>query len=77
MTIRVGMLFGNKIKELRESCKLLQRQIAIILGIDVPMYSRVECGERRAKKGFLTNPKCQNRRLVTLMVCGYNLLSNS
>ena len=44
------MLFGNKIKELRESRKLLQRQMAISLGIDVPMYSRIERGERRAKR---------------------------
>lgn len=44
------MLFGNKIKELRESRRLLQRQVAVSLGIDVPMYSRIERGERRAKR---------------------------
>lgn len=44
------MLFGNKIKELRESRHLLQRQMAILLGVDVPMYSRIERGERRAKR---------------------------
>lgn len=44
------MLFGDKIKELRESRRLLQRQMAISLGIDVPMYSRIERGERRAKR---------------------------
>ena len=44
------MLFGDKIKELRESRRLLQRQMAIPLGIDVPMYSRIERGERRAKR---------------------------
>ncbi len=50
MTNRFGMLFGDKIKELRESRRLLQRQMAISLGIDVPMYSRIERGERRAKR---------------------------
>ena len=50
MTIQLEMLFGNKIKELRESRGLLQRQMAISLGIDVPMYSRIERGERRAKR---------------------------
>ncbi len=44
------MLFGDKIKELRESRRLLQCQMAIPLGIDVPMYSRIERGERRAKR---------------------------
>lgn len=44
------MLFGNKIKELRENRRLLQRQMVISLGIDVPMYSRIERGDRRAKR---------------------------
>lgn len=42
--------FGNKIKELRESKKLLQRHIASILEIDTPMLSKIERGERKAKK---------------------------
>lgn len=42
--------FGNRIKELRESQKLLQRQIASILEIDTPMLSKIERGERKAKK---------------------------
>lgn len=50
MTNQFEMLFGDKIKELRESRRLLQRQMAIPLGIDVPMYSRIERGERRAKR---------------------------
>lgn len=50
MTNRIEMLFGNKIKELRENRRLLQRQMAVSLGIDVPMYSRIERGERRAKR---------------------------
>lgn len=50
MTNRFDMLFGDKIKELRENRQLLQRQMAMSLGIDVPMYSRIERGERRAKR---------------------------
>jgi len=42
--------FGNRIKALRESQNLLQRQIASILEIDTPMLSKIERGERKAKK---------------------------
>jgi transcriptional regulator with XRE-family HTH domain len=42
--------FGNKIKELRESKGLLQRQVASLLEIDTPMLSKIERGERKAKK---------------------------
>ena len=44
------MLFGKKIKELRETRGLLQRQLAEILGVDVPMFSKIERGDRRAKR---------------------------
>ena len=44
------MLFGNKIKELREARGLLQRQLAVALGVDVPMFSKIERGDRRAKR---------------------------
>ena len=44
------MLFGNKIKELREGQGLLQRQLAVALGVDVPMFSKIERGDRRAKR---------------------------
>ena len=42
--------FGNKLKELRESKGLLQRQIASLLEIDNPMLNKIERGERTAKK---------------------------
>lgn len=48
------MLLGNKIKEPRESRNLLQRQTAMSSGIDVPMHSRIERGERRAKREQVT-----------------------
>ncbi|MBI0401359.1 helix-turn-helix domain-containing protein [Cyclobacterium marinum] len=44
------MKFGDRIKELRESKELLQRQLAASLEIDTPMYSKIERGERRAKR---------------------------
>lgn len=42
--------FGEKIKQLRESKGLLQRQISNLLDIDTPMLSKIERGERNAKK---------------------------
>jgi transcriptional regulator with XRE-family HTH domain len=44
------MMFGKKIKELREQQGLLQRQLAAGLEIDTPMYSKIERGDRRAKR---------------------------
>ena len=44
------MSFGDLIKELRESKELLQRQLAASLEIDTPMFSKIERGERRAKR---------------------------
>ncbi|MDD4827199.1 MAG: helix-turn-helix transcriptional regulator [Bacteroidales bacterium] len=44
------MLFGNRIRQLREEKQMLQRQFAAALEIDTPMYSKIERGERRAKR---------------------------
>ena len=44
------MLFGNKIKELRDKHEVLQRQLAAYLEIDTPMFSKIERGDRRAKR---------------------------
>ena len=44
------MLFGNKIRELRDEQGLLQCQLAAALEIDTPMFSKIERGDRRAKK---------------------------
>jgi transcriptional regulator with XRE-family HTH domain len=44
------MNFGERIKELRETQGLLQRQLAASLEIDTPMFSKIERGERRAKR---------------------------
>ncbi len=44
------MQLGTRIKEIRESKNLLQRQLAASLEIDTPMFSKIERGERRAKR---------------------------
>ena len=44
------MLLGQKIKELRLENGVLQRQLASLLEIDTPMFSKIERGNRRAKR---------------------------
>ena len=44
------MFFAQKLKSLREEYQYLQRQVAALLDIDTPMYSRIERGERFAKE---------------------------
>ena len=64
------MLLGKRIKELREEQKLLQRQLAAILEIDTPMFSKIERGDRRAKRGQIITLaqqfKVDERELLTL-----------
>lgn len=45
------MNFSDRIRSLREEKGLLQRHLAAELQIDTPMFSKIERGERRAKKG--------------------------
>jgi transcriptional regulator with XRE-family HTH domain len=44
------MFFGERIKQLREEKGLLQRQLAASLEMDTPMFSKIERGERKAKR---------------------------
>ena len=44
------MLFANKIRQLREERKLLHRHLAAVLDMDTPMFSKIERGERPAKR---------------------------
>ena len=39
------MLFGNKIRALRDEQGVLQRQLAAYLEIDTPMFSKIERGD--------------------------------
>jgi transcriptional regulator with XRE-family HTH domain len=42
--------FGDRVRQLREQQNLLQRQVATHLNIDTPMLSKIERGERKAKR---------------------------
>lgn len=44
------MLFGDRIRELRDEQRVLQRQLAALLEIDTQMFSKIERGDRRAKR---------------------------
>lgn len=44
------MLFADKIKQLREDSGQLQRKIAAVLDVDAGLYSKIERGERLAKR---------------------------
>ena len=44
------MFFGERVKQLREEKGLLQRQLAASLEMDTPMFSKIERGERKAKR---------------------------
>lgn len=62
--------FGERIKHLREEQGLLQRQVASHLEIDTPMLSKIERGERKAKKEqvllFANILKVDKEELLTL-----------
>lgn len=64
------MKLGNRIRELRESQGLLQRELSADLEIDTPMFSKIERGERRAKreqvKKIATLLKADTQELLTL-----------
>ena len=78
----MGNQFGDRIKELRESKKLLQRQVASLLEIDTPMLSKIERGERKAKKEqviqFANIYKVGNEELLTLWLSDqvYDVVKN-
>ena len=62
--------FGERLKQLREQNNLLQRQVASLLEIDTPMLSKIERGERKAKKEQVIQlakiMKVSNDELLTL-----------
>jgi transcriptional regulator with XRE-family HTH domain len=47
--------FGNKIRILREEQNLLLRQVASLLDMDTAQLSKIERGERQAKKETVLN----------------------
>lgn len=48
--INSAMLFHDKLKELRESHKLLQRQVAAGIDMDTAVYCKIEKGDRQARE---------------------------
>lgn len=44
------MLFQDKLKELRESHNLLQRQVAAGIDMDTAVYYKIENGDRQARE---------------------------
>ncbi len=68
------MYLGKRIKELREEKELLQRQLAASLEIDTPMYSKIERGERKAKREqvlkLATLLETNKDELLTLWLAG-------
>ena len=67
------MLFGNKIKELGDEQGVLQRQLAALLEIDTPMFSKIERGDRRAK---CEQVNLQNTSVkMTMRCCPYGWLT--
>ena len=48
------MLFGKKIRDLRENKGLVLRKVAAELDIDTATLSKIELGDRQAKREHLT-----------------------
>ncbi len=44
------MLFPERLRQLRTQSGMKQREVAQAVGVDIPMYSRYEHGERRPKR---------------------------
>jgi transcriptional regulator with XRE-family HTH domain len=64
------MLFADRIKQLREEKQMLQRHFAAAMDIDTPLFSKIERGERRAKREQVITIakilKCDETELLTL-----------
>ena len=64
------MLLGNKIRSLRDEQGILQRQVAAYLEIDTPMFSKIERGDRQAKRSqvnqMATYFKVDEKEMLTL-----------
>ena len=74
------MKFGEYIKQMREQNQLLQRQLANALDMDTAMLSKIERGERRAKREhipiFASLLKANVKELFTMWMADqvYNLI---
>lgn len=74
--------FGNKIRILREEQNLLLRQVASLLDMDTAQLSKIERGERQAKKETVLNIskilKISKDELLTLWLADqiYDVVKN-
>lgn len=50
-----NVLLANKIRTLREQNGMLQRKVAAALDVDAGLYSKIERGERPAKREQVIN----------------------
>ena len=50
----MSIIFGNKIRILREEKQIPQRELAAALKIDTATYCKIEKGDRRAKREQVT-----------------------
>jgi transcriptional regulator with XRE-family HTH domain len=68
--MEIATHFGSRVKELREKHNLLQRHVASLLDIDTPLFSKIERGERTAKKEIVSRLagilKADKEELLTL-----------
>jgi len=78
----VANQFGDRIRQLREQQNMLLRQVAPLLDMDTPMLSKIERGERTAKKdqvGKLAEIlKANKEELLTLWLADqvYDVVKN-
>jgi HTH-type transcriptional regulator, competence development regulator len=79
---RMKSKFGNKIRLLREEQNLLLRQVASLLDMDTAQLSKIERGERQAKKDTVLNIskilKINKDELLTLWLADqiYDVVKN-
>jgi transcriptional regulator with XRE-family HTH domain len=48
------MMFNERIKQLREDRQIPQRKLAAAMDIDTASYCKIEKGERRARKKYIS-----------------------
>ncbi len=74
--------FGNRVRQLREQQQLLLRQVAPLLEVDTPLLSKIERGERTAKKEQIVKLaqilKCSREELLILWLADqvYNIVKD-
>ena len=74
--------FGERLRQLREANHLLQRQVASMLDMDTPMLSKIERGDRKAKRDHILKLasiyKADSKELLTIWLADqlYDLVKN-